>query len=250
LQSENATTLITLRARQILSLIDLTRLSDTDSTESITQFCDKALAAQTPVAAICIYPQFVKIAAQKLKHSAVKLATVVNFPHGDDTLAQVLPVIARALNEGATEIDVVFPYKKYMQGATDYAKDFIRQCKNQCGPDILLKVILETGALPVSLITVATSDMIAAGADFIKTSTGKINAGATLEAATLILTEIKRHKNKIIGFKASGGIREIPQAITYLDLANDLMGADWISPRTFRFGASHLFEAVMAALEH
>jgi deoxyribose-phosphate aldolase len=235
-----------------MALIDLTSLGDQDSNDTINHLCDKVLAAPISVAAVCIYPRFLPAAAPRLLNSGIQLAAVANFPKADSSLAEVLGSIRYSVQQGATEIDVVFPYLLYLQGKTTAATDFIVQCKKACPDPLVLKVILETGALAdPAIIAAASRDAIAAGADFLKTSTGKIATGASLDAAAVMLLAIHEAAEKSdrkIGFKASGGIRELEQAHAYLLLAKRIMGADWISPRTFRFGASQLFDTILATL--
>jgi deoxyribose-phosphate aldolase len=239
-------------AREILGLIDLTSLGDQDTDDSINHLCDKALSAPVPVAAACIYPRFLPVAAKRLQGSGIQLAAVANFPKADESLADVVLSIKHSIRQGATEIDVVFPYSLYLQGNTTAAAEFIRQCKLACPDPLILKVILETGALAdPAIIGAASRDAIIAGADFLKTSTGKIATGATLEAAAVMLLAIHaaaENSNRVIGFKASGGIRELEQAHDYLTLAKRIMGAQWVSPRTFRFGATQLFDTILATL--
>jgi deoxyribose-phosphate aldolase len=239
-------------ARQILPLIDLTSLNDADTSEIIHALCQQAIVPQGHVAAVCVYPPFVAQCARELAGTEVKIATVANFPHGNDSIERVIPAIRQAVLDGAQEIDVVFPYARYPAQDILGAQDFIRQCKAACGETILLKVILETGAIadPQQLADMA-QDAIFAGADFLKTSTGKISAGATLEASAILLLAIKNMSpslERTIGFKAAGGVRTLEQAAQYLTLANRILGKDWISPHTFRLGASQLMQAVVASL--
>lgn len=236
-------------AKQILALIDLTSLGETDTPAIITALCNKAVTAKGYVAAVCVYPQFIQQAAIQLSGSLVKIAAVANFPHGQDSLPIVLASIKQSIQNGAHEIDVVFPYENYLAGKQSEAKDFIQQCKFQCGKNVLLKVILETGALKEpDIIASASRDAIEAGADFIKTATGKIKIGATLEAAEVMLQVIKEMQPKVdrpLGFKASGGVRDLATAVGYLNLASKIMGANWVSPNTFRFGASQLLDVII-----
>jgi deoxyribose-phosphate aldolase len=228
--------------KKIYSLIDLTSLNFNDTEATITQLCQQATSTLGHVAAVCIYPKFIPLAKKLLTNSDVKIATVVNFPEGSQSLATVVGDIQKAIKLGAQEIDVVMPYQEYLAKKYAEVKNFIHACKNACGEDVLLKVILETGALQqAAIISQASKDVILAGADFIKTSTGKINIGATLEAAEAMLTTIHDLKlNRAVGFKTSGGVRTIEQAKNYLMLAESIMGKNWISPQTFRIGASQL----------
>jgi len=241
--------------KKIYSLMDLTSLNETDDSSEIAALCKKAVLAgtvSTPhlcspshVAAVCVYPAFVKQVAVALRGTHVKIATVVNFPHGDDMLGSMIDVIQRALNDGAEEIDMVFPYAHYLAGKITYTSDIVRACKLACG-DHVLKVILETGTLnDLHTIAKVSELSIEAGADFLKTSTGKIAIGATLEAATVMLTVIKEISNGSVGLKVSGGIRTIPQALEYIALAERIMGTDWVTPIHFRIGASQLVDVLL-----
>jgi deoxyribose-phosphate aldolase len=232
-------------ASQLLGLIDLTRLNEDDTTDTISALCDKALAPAGTVAAVCILPAFVKQAKAQLSATSIKIATVANFPHGTDSLDSVLSVIHQAIHDGADEIDVVFPYLDYLAGDKIKPFDFIRQCKAACGNAVLLKVILETGALIDSAIIAEVSyNVCHAGADFLKTSTGKVAVGATLAAARIMLDTIKKIPRSI-GIKVSGGVRTIEEANQYIELAAQTMGAAWVTPDHFRIGASQLVEIII-----
>ena len=156
--------------QRMLGLIDLTSLNTDDTEAGIAAFCQKAQLPFGHVAAICVYPQFVRLVSAQFAGTPVKVATVVNFPEGASPLDEVLIEISNALQDGAQEIDVVFPYLRYLAGERQYAHTFIAACKAACGDQIALKVILETGALmdPV-LIADASLDALTSGADFIKT---------------------------------------------------------------------------------
>lgn len=238
---------MTLDLRQkIFSLIDLTDLSDTVNSENIKSLCHTAIRPFGHVAAVCIYPAFVQQAAKALANTPVKIATVVNFPHATDSIDTVVSAINKAVQDGAHEIDVVFPYLKYLTGEKRVAQNFIRACKETCGTSILLKVILETGILQdLEIIKNASEDMLIAGADFLKTSTGKVAVGATLEAAEVMLFTIKSMSIKLsrpLGLKVSGGIRTKETAVQYIELAEKIMGYEWVNPQHFRIGASQLVD--------
>jgi deoxyribose-phosphate aldolase len=149
---------------------------------------------------------------------------------------------------GGDEVDLVMPYTRWLGGDVTVARDMIAACKAACGERALLKVILETGDLrePAKIYN-AAGDAIAAGADFVKTSTGKTAVSATLDAAEAMLRAI-RDSGKDVGFKAAGGIRDTPAAGRYLALADRIMGADWADPRHFRFGASGLLDDLLKQL--
>lgn len=228
---------------RIFSLLDLTSLNAHDTEQSIQTLCQKAIFPGGHVAAICVYPEFVKTAVTYLANN-IPVAAVANFPTGNESLENVSISIQQSIAQGAREIDVVFPYQEYLTGDKTTALKFIQMCKSICGKNILLKVILETGALqdPV-VIAKASQDVIESGADFLKTSTGKISVGATLDAATLMLQAIKDSK-KSVGLKVSGGIRELSQAEQYILLAEKIMGEAWVVPQHFRIGASSLIDSV------
>lgn len=227
----------------IISVLDYTSLNATDTDESIADLCEQASTSQGCVAGVCVYRRFVRLVKASCP-APIKAVTVANFPDGTSSLERVLIEINQALEDGADEIDVVFPYHRYLAGERHYALDFISACKAACGTSLVLKVILETSALgDISLIADAGHDALMAGADFLKTSTGKQGAGASLEAAATLLLVIRHMNSKLkrpIGLKVSGGIREIEQAAKYLQLAEKIMGKKWVNPHTFRIGASQL----------
>ncbi len=227
--------------KKIFSLLDLTSLQDSDNAASIAALCQKAEADK--VAAVCVYPQFVRDAVSHLSgtsitRTSIKVATVANFPYGDDKVDQVIASIKESLTNGASEIDVVFPYKRYLQGHQLSALKVISACKNAVGKNIVLKVILETGVIDnLSTIEKLSYEAIEAGADFLKTSTGKVSVGATIEASAVMLSAIKAC-GMSTGFKAAGGIRTFESAMQYIRLAEDIMGVEWVTPEHFRIGTS------------
>jgi deoxyribose-phosphate aldolase len=232
-------------SQAILSFIDLTSLNDNDNETAIERLCQQARTPLGNVAAVCVYPQFVALAADLLQNSSIRVATVSNFPHGTQSLSQTLDEIAQAIEDGAHEIDVVMPYTAYLLGEIQYVQRFIAACKSSCDQKAALKVILETGVLKdKGIIAAACQDAIDAGADFIKTSTGKCPVGATPRAAEIMLKVIHATEYEV-GFKAAGGIQTIEQAQTYLQLASQIMGQDWLSPAVFRIGTSRLLQALL-----
>ena len=234
---------------KVLGLVDFTSLNDTDTEASVAAFCEKAQTSYGHVAAVCVFPQFVRLVAAQFANTPIKVATVVNFPKGMKPLDAVLIEINQALQDGAQEIDVVFPYSRYLAGERQFAHTFVSTCKAACGDDVTLKVILETGALSdLAIIADASLDTLMAGADFIKTATGKIPEGATLEAAATMLLVIKHVSEKIkkrVGLKVSGGVRALSQAAAYIELADLIMGKRWVTPHTFRIGASKLVDEMI-----
>lgn len=232
---------------KIISLIDLTSLNVNDTNEIIENLCQKAVTPLGSVAAVCIYPEFLEIAKDHLSDPHIKLATVANFPSGDEPMAHVMITMKKAILDGANEIDVVFPYQALIRGEIDYCRNLLSHCKQICGPSIALKVILETGALNDQQIEQACELAIQAGANFLKTSTGKIPQGASLTAAKIMLEQIKKAKThrKDLGFKASGGIRDMETAQSYILLAENILGDDWVTPQHFRLGASSLLDELL-----
>ena len=218
--------------RRALPLIDLTSLNDDDTPEQIAALCEQAKAAG--VAAVCIYAPFVRQA----KATGVRVATVVNFPAGAPDAEAAARETTAAIDAGADEIDVVLPYERYAAGDRDAALNVIRATR-EAAAGATLKVILETGRIGgPEIIHSAAADVLDLGADFVKTSTGKLQPGATLEAARAMLDAIQAAGHG--GFKASGGVRTADDAGRYLALADEIMGEGWTSPQTFRFGASGL----------
>ncbi|SEL59514.1 deoxyribose-phosphate aldolase [Bosea lupini] len=227
-------------ALRALRLLDLTDLSDQANETGTLQLCARAVAAPGPVAAICIWPQFLKLARQTLKASPVRIATVINFPAGNSNCSLIGSDITEAIADGADEIDLVLPWRAFLAGDAEIAREMVAEARGSCG-DKTLKVILETGEYPDQLAVRAASELaIAAGANFIKTSTGKTKTSATPAAARTMLEAIKA-SGKPVGLKPSGGLRTLADAKTYLDLADEIMGPDWATAKTFRFGASGLY---------
>ncbi|PXX45339.1 deoxyribose-phosphate aldolase [Undibacterium pigrum] len=237
-------------ASRALRLMDLTSLNEDDTREKITALCNAASSAQGQVAAVCIYPRFIPHAKKMLIEFGtpnIRVATVVNFPHGEADVAIAVAETRAALAYGADEVDLVFPYVALMAGDTSTGAEMVRACKTACG-DKLLKVIIESGELKTAaLIRTASLIAIGAGADFIKTSTGKVAVNATLAAAEVMLTVIKE-TGGYCGFKAAGGVKTVEEAAAYLALADGLLGSDWLTPEHFRFGASSLLSNLQACL--
>ncbi len=241
----SASTLAT--ARRALSLLDLTDLSDNADEVGLAALCARAVGAPGPVAAICIWPRFVAQARTMLGRAPVRIATVVNFPQGEATGAEVLAETQGAVAAGADEIDLVLPWRAFLAGDAAGAEAMVRAVKDSCDGRTL-KVILETGEYPDLLKVRAASELaIAAGADFIKTSTGKTTHSASLPAARTML-EVIAASGRPIGLKPSGGIRTLADAAGYLELADAIMGPGWATAETFRFGASGLHQVLVDAI--
>lgn len=239
-------------AQTALGLMDLTTLNDNDTNEIVTALCQQAITSVGATAAVCIYPQFIpaaKAAFNKLNITHVKIATVTNFPHGNDDVQIALAETKQAVELGADEVDVVFPYRALINGNAQIGFDLVAACKGACGDQAILKVIIESGELKTpELIKQASEIAIDAGANFIKTSTGKVEVNATLASAEIMLNVIKQ-KNINVGFKAAGGVKIANDAKQYLDLAASIMGNEWINAQHLRFGASSLLADLLSTLD-
>ena len=242
-----------------IAMMDLTTLEGKDTPGKVRQLCQKALRPLDtdpsigPCAAICVYPNHVRTAKAMLEGSTVKVASVATaFPSGQSPLDIKLDDTRRAVEFGADEIDMVIDRGAMLVG--DYAKVFdeIAATKEACGA-AHLKVILETGELGTyDTIRKASELAIAAGADFIKTSTGKIQPAATPPVTLLMLEVIRDHfhsTGRRIGMKPAGGVRTSKQALHYLVIVKETLGDAWLDPDLFRFGASALLNDVLMQLE-
>jgi deoxyribose-phosphate aldolase len=232
-----------------LSLLDLTNLKEDCTPQQIADLCRRAQTPSGNVAAICIWPRFVAQARAALgKDASIQIATVVNFPSGNAPVENVVAETKLAVADGADEIDLVIPYQKLIAGDEAAVAQMVQAVRAVCQKPILLKVILETGELKDStLIRRASEIAIENGADFIKTSTGKVAVNATLEAADIMLRAIRDSKQKV-GFKPAGGISSVNDAVLYLRLAETIMLPNWAMPSTLRFGASSLLDDIQNVL--
>lgn len=241
----------------ILSLIDLTSLNATDTDKHIAELCKKVLTLKKKydlnIGAVCTYPNFSKTASTCLNPLNINVASVATgFPSGQTSLNIKKEEIEWAINEGANEIDVVISRGELLAGNYQKVYDEIVAFKEVCNGKAHLKVILETGELKThSNIKVASDIAIMAGADFIKTSTGKISIGATYDAVYIMLLAIKEHYDKtgvLIGIKPSGGISDVETASNYIKIVNSVLGEKWLTNTLFRFGASSLANNVLNEL--
>ncbi len=234
---------------RIISLIDLTDLDDAHRPEGVGAVLEDA--ARYGTAAVCLWPEFVEQAAGELTDSDVRIATVANFPAGVGSQADVVADVRLSLAAGADEIDLVLPWRSLLDGDRVHAANVVRAVADLVHDSrgALLKVILETGDLAdPSAIADASVLAVENGADFLKTSTGKTDTGATLEAVAVML-DVIADAERPIGIKPSGGVRSVADAIALLDLATDRFGDDWAVPKHFRFGASGLLAEAVAAIE-
>ncbi len=236
-------------ARRAISVLDLTSLNDDDNEHVIEALCKRA---QTPVgntAAVCVYPPFIETSWRALGQSGVKTATVVNFPEGGTNAQRVGDEAANCVSRGADEVDLVFPYKAFLAGDVTAASDVVDATRMACGTMTTMKVILESGEFDdLGKLYEAARLAIKHGANFVKTSTGKVSVGATPEAAVTMLTAIRDARDEDgldAGFKASGGVKTTEDAALYLAIADHIMGDGWATPETFRFGASGVLTALL-----
>ena len=238
-----------------LSMIDLTTLDGKDSSEKVKKLCYKAqhlddfITGLPNVAAVCVYPTLVEIAKKELRGSNINVASVATaFPSGHSTLEVKKEEAKFAINSGADEIDMVISRGKFLSGEYSYVFDEIAAIKEVCGK-VHLKVILETGELG-SLDNVRKASDIAmyAGADFIKTSTGKISPASSMPVTFVMLNAIKDFYKKTgvkVGMKPAGGISTSKIALQYLVMLKEVLGAEWMNKKLFRFGASSLANDVL-----
>jgi len=238
------------QARRLMSLTDLTSLNDTDDATSVRTLSALARAAPVRPATVCIWARWIPVALEALRGSGTPVCAVANFPSGAAAPEAAAAETAAAVAAGAIEVDVVFPYRAMLAGDLQTGSRLVRACRESCGEQALLKVILETGQLLDSEnIRQAAEIAIDGGAHFLKTSTGKTQPGATTEAAEILLDVIAAagRRGRTVGFKASGGIRTIEDALVYLTLYEQRFGTGSASASNFRIGASGLFKELVAA---
>ncbi|HEX5583505.1 deoxyribose-phosphate aldolase [Gaiella sp.] len=241
-----------------IRMIDLTTLEGADTPGKVRALATKAVRpdpgeeAVPSVAAVCVYPSLVAVARKTVAGSGVKVASVATaFPSGQAALDVKLADVRSAVDAGADEIDMVIDRSAFLSGRLGHVYDEVVAVKEACG-DAHLKVILETGELgSYDAVRRASLVAIAGGADFIKTSTGKISPAATLPV-TLCMLEVIRDVHDetglVVGMKPAGGIRTAKQAIQYLCLLHETLGVDWLTPDRFRLGASSLLNDLLLQL--
>ena len=235
-------------ARRALACLDLTDLGEFSDDEDVQALCARALASPVQPAAVCVWPKRVAAAVEALAGSKIKVATVINFPAGGEHLNYVMSETEQAGYDGANEIDLVMPYRAFAEGRAVAAERIVRGARAAARAR-KMKVILETGLLhEPELIRRAADFAISCGADFLKTSTGKVEIGATPEAVAQMLAAIQA-TTRDVGLKVSGGVRTLADARLYIEMAVEAKGADWIAPETFRIGASSLMAELQAALD-
>ena len=243
----------------ILSMIDLTTLEGKDTPEKVKRLCYKAqhlddsIEGLPNVAAVCVYPTLVAVAKKELKESGINVASVATaFPSGQSTLEVKLEDTKFAVNEGADEVDMVISRGKFLAGEYNFVFDEIAAVKQACGK-AHLKVILETGELDtLENVRKASNIAMHAGANFIKTSTGKISPAATMDVVYVMLNAIKDFHTETgikIGMKPAGGISTAKKSLQYLVMLKETLGDEWMNKEFFRFGASSLANDILMQLK-
>ncbi|MDE6537236.1 MAG: deoxyribose-phosphate aldolase [Muribaculaceae bacterium] len=243
----------------LFNSIDLTTLSSEDSVKSVARFTERVNDFDNDypqyghVAAICVYSNFAEVVSTHLDVDGVDTAVVAaGFPSSQTFDAVKIADVALAVEAGANEVDIVMNLGMFLDGDYENLTDEIHELKH-AARDAKLKVILETGALKTAdNIKKASVLAMYSGADFIKTSTGKIYSGASVEAAWVMCQCIKDYAERTgrkVGFKAAGGIRSTEEAVAYYTIVKEVLGEEWLTPELFRIGASSLANALLSSLE-
>lgn len=236
-------------ARIALACLDLTSLNDNDGDADVIALCQRAAGAHGTPAALCVWPQFAQLAVQHVP-AGVRVAAVANFPDGSLDTQRALADTGRIVQAGAHEVDVVLPYRALLAGDDKTCAELLRAVRRACD-GLTLKVILETGELrEPHWMQRAARLALAEGADFLKTSSGKTPVSATPKAARVLLEVIGAdlRARASVGFKAAGGIRTVADATGYLNLVDDVLGADALTAARFRIGASALLADIQRVL--
>lgn len=242
-----------------LSAVDLTTLTCNDSVESVTEFAKRTVTfaeayPQIPnVASICVYPAFVETVGLAVDGTPMRITSVGGgFPASQTFLEVKMLEVAMAVENGADEVDIVLNVGKMLTGAYDEAANEVEMIRSEMDADVILKVIIESGALKTpELIRKASLISMAAGADFVKTSTGKIDVAATPEAAVVMCQAIKDFYNKTgrkVGFKAAGGVKTPQDAALYYTIVEQILGEEWLTTDLFRIGASSAANNLLSAI--
>ena len=242
------------------STIDLTTLTEKDSVESVGKFVKKAVDFQSHfpnipnVASICVFPLFVDVVGLGVEGTDIGVTSVAaGFPASQTFVEIKMLEVSMAVENGADEIDVVINVGQMLEGDYEPMTNEIAMLREEAGPDTIFKVIIESGALQTpELIRKASLLSMFAGADFVKTSTGKIPVAATPEAAVVMCTAIRDYYQKTgrkVGFKAAGGIRSAEEAALFYTIVEEILGKEWCCPALWRIGASSLANGLISAIE-
>jgi len=243
----------------LLNSVELTTLQTTDSEDSVLKFVEKVNKFDDVypelghVATVCVYPNFARICAETLENEEIEIACVSGcFPSSQSFIEVKIAETALAIKDGATEIDIVIPVGKFLTGDYEGMCDEIAEIKTVCG-EKKLKTILETGCLKTaSNIKKASLLAMYAGADYIKTSTGKLEPAATPEAAFVMCQAIKEYYDKTgiqIGFKPAGGMKTVEDALTYYTMVKEVLGEKWLTNQWLRLGTSSLANKLLSDIE-
>ena len=244
----------------LMGSVELTTLKTTDSDESVLPFTEKvnqfdeAYPTLPHVATICVYPRFAKIVSETLEVDGVEIACVSGSFPSSQSLIEVKTIETQlAVKDGATEIDIVMPVGSFLAGDFETVCDEIQQQKEACGEEVPMKVILETGCLKTAKnIKIASILSMYAGADYIKTSTGKLEPAATPEAAYVMCNAIKEWNNRTgekVNFKPAGGVSTTDEAVQYYTIVKEILGSQWLNNQSFRFGASRLANNLLTSIQ-
>ena len=242
------------------SAIDLTTLSCTDSVASVTEFARKAAEFNERfphipnVASICIYPSFVETVGLAVDGTPMRITSVAGgFPASQTFLEVKALEVAMAIENGADEVDIVLNVGRMLTGEYDEAANEVEVIRAETDPEVVLKVIIQSGALKTpELILKASLRSMFVGADFVKTSTGKIDVAATPEAAVVMCHAIRDYYEKTgrkVGFKAAGGVRTPQDAVLYYTIVREILGEEWCTTDLFRIGASSAANNLLSAIE-
>jgi deoxyribose-phosphate aldolase len=242
------------------SAIDLTTLNSTDSDRSVREFVEKAMRLGVdfpqipPVASICVYPSFVDVVGLTLGNSPIAITSVAGgFPSSQTFIEVKMLEVAMAVESGADEVDVVITIGEMLDGEYDRMASTLEILREEVGENAVLKVIIESGALKTpELIRTASLLSMFAGADFVKTSTGKIDVAATPEAAVVMCHAVRDYYEKTgrkVGFKVAGGVRNAKDSALYYTIVEEILGAEWLTPSLFRIGASSLANNLLSTIE-
>lgn len=248
-------------AHLVLASLDLTELGDNCDKNTIINLCAKAkgyingedgyVDGKTipSVPAVCVWPKWVET-SRNILPANIKIASVVNFPSGDLDFCDVKNEIQTIIKSAGDEVDCVFPYKKLFSGDLKYCQAFLAKVRSECG-DKTLKIILESGTFHDEQTLIKACEIaLIAGADFLKTSTGKISQGADINSAKIMVQEINKYiansnnQKKILSLKPSGGLKKITDVIAYMELIEKNWGFSAINPQRFRIGASSIWNDI------
>ncbi len=239
------------QARQAIGLLELLAFSQEDTEQRIVSLCRSALTPVGPVAGVCVSPVFVCLARatlDRLQGRDVRVIGLVNFPAGRADVELAAQQARAVLLAGGDEVDVVYPFRAVLAGDTQVGAELVGACKAECGHRVPLTVTLETGDLrDPQLIRSASRAAIAAGADFLKTCTGRLVAPATAQAARIMLESIAEVGGQA-GFKVAGGLRTVGDAQVFLALVKGRFGPNWLTPQRVRLGATSLLGDALARL--